>query len=159
MACPPGSDRPVTTTPGWEEVSCPLCGTRREEELIATPGDVEQAVYRVVRCGACGMGYLNPRPMPACIARYYPDDYMCYQPSERRRVGWRHQLWHRLQGLLPEDGESLTAIPFRGEGRLLDFGCGSGTYAERMRRRGWSVTGIDCCAEVAHATAKRYGFP
>jgi 2-polyprenyl-3-methyl-5-hydroxy-6-metoxy-1,4-benzoquinol methylase len=30
-----------------------------------------------------------------------------------------------------------------GQGRLLDFGCGDGSYLARMHRQGWRVTGLD----------------
>jgi 2-polyprenyl-3-methyl-5-hydroxy-6-metoxy-1,4-benzoquinol methylase len=35
-----------------------------------------------------------------------------------------------------------------GQGRLLDFGCGDGSFLQRMRRQGWQVTGLDVCAPL-----------
>ena len=34
-------------------------------------------------------------------------------------------------------------MPLHGRGRLLDFGCGNGSFLERMHRQGWQVTGLD----------------
>jgi 2-polyprenyl-3-methyl-5-hydroxy-6-metoxy-1,4-benzoquinol methylase len=34
-------------------------------------------------------------------------------------------------------------MPWHGKGRLLDFGCGGGSFLERMDRQGWQVTGVD----------------
>ncbi|HMC66442.1 MAG TPA: class I SAM-dependent methyltransferase, partial [Gemmataceae bacterium] len=39
-------------------------------------------------------------------------------------------------------------LPWHGQGRLLDFGCGGGSFLERMHRQGWRVTGIDVSAEA-----------
>jgi SAM-dependent methyltransferase len=55
--------------------------------------------------------------------------------------------------------DSLTAIPFHGEGRLLDFGCGAGWYAHRMRQRGWKVSGIDFSRYAASQVQQRLGIP
>jgi SAM-dependent methyltransferase len=50
-------------------------------------------------------------------------------------------------------------LPYHGDGRLLDFGCGSGWYAERMRRRGWKVTAMDASVHAARQAAKSFGLP
>lgn len=55
------------------------------------------------------------------------------------------------------DRDSLTALPFHGQGRLLDFGCGSGWYAKRMSDRGWAVTAMDFNPRTAEQVARRYG--
>ena len=34
-------------------------------------------------------------------------------------------------------------LDWHGQGRLLDFGCGSGSFLEQMHRHGWHVTGLD----------------
>jgi len=34
-------------------------------------------------------------------------------------------------------------LPWRGGGRLLDIGCGSGTYLTRMRTMGWDASGVE----------------
>jgi SAM-dependent methyltransferase len=35
------------------------------------------------------------------------------------------------------------AIPYRGEGRFLDIGCGGGSYLYRLRQWGWEVHGVE----------------
>ena len=62
-------------------------------------------------------------------------------PSLRRRATFN------MDGLL---------IPFRPGGRLLEIGCGGGSYLTVMRMLGWSVFGIDpdpVAAKVAAAAA------
>jgi SAM-dependent methyltransferase len=53
----------------------------------------------------------------------------------------------------------MTAIPYHGEGRLLDYGCGSGWYLQRLREQGWQVTGMDFSAYAARKVSERYGIP
>ncbi len=37
----------------------------------------------------------------------------------------------------------LDIIPFAGEGRLLDIGCGNGRYLSTMRKLGWRTSGVE----------------
>ncbi len=150
----------------WEETPCPLCGASDARELLAVPGEAAGNVYRVAQCRRCDMAYLNPRPNRASIGRFYADDYHPYQAPRRERSAFARRLqrlvcarafgdppprtrWSDkvLAALatpwLHPGRDSLTAIPFHGEGRLLDFGCGSGWYAKRMSDRGWTVTALD----------------
>jgi SAM-dependent methyltransferase len=135
----------------WETVACPLCAASDEEVLLTEPVDDGEAVYRLVRCRGCGMGYLNPRPDEDSIGQFYPEEYEPYQAPQRHRVG----RWRQLVG---PGGNSLTAVPLHGQGRLLDFGCGSGWYAQRMKERGWHVTGMDFSAHAARQVEQRYGI-
>jgi SAM-dependent methyltransferase len=129
------------------------------------------------------MGYLNPRPNEDIIGQYYQNDYECYQYPPRRRAGWWRRIrgyidrlvlahcynyphpqlhWHQkilaagLGSGLGWGRQSLTTLPFQGRGDMLDFGCGSGWYAQRMREQGWCVTGMDFSPHAARQAAERY---
>ncbi len=67
-----------------EEVACPLCDAETSEKrleakdlLYGKPG-----TYSVVRCTACGLSYVTPRPTFESLGAHYPDDYFCYVPPE-----------------------------------------------------------------------------
>src|SRR5262249_56551348 len=51
------------------------------------------------------------------------------------------------------------ALPVQGAGRLLDFGCGSGSYLERMHRQGWQVTGVDVSAAAVQRVRTELHLP
>ena len=169
----------------WETTACPLCGVADETELLLAPGETAGEVYRLAQCCRCDMVYLNPRPDRASIGHYYADNYQPYQGPKRDRLGSPTGLRQRLQRLVNTQAfgdpppltrwsdkllatlaspwlypgrDSLTALPFHGEGRLLDFGCGSGWYAKRMSDRGWTVTAMDFNPRTAEQVAQRYGL-
>jgi 2-polyprenyl-3-methyl-5-hydroxy-6-metoxy-1,4-benzoquinol methylase len=181
----PGTNREQQTTDpiAWELVPCPLCGASQQELLL----NVTQATetYHLVRCQICGLGYQNPRPDLASIGRFYPRDYECYQAPESDEVGrwarlrlraermvlsryygnpppitsWFEKLFAFVARLWVRPNHvALTAIPYVGEGRLLDFGCGSGWYAHRMRERGWTVSGMDFSKHAARKARTRFGI-
>jgi 2-polyprenyl-3-methyl-5-hydroxy-6-metoxy-1,4-benzoquinol methylase len=50
-------------------------------------------------------------------------------------------------------------IPWHGRGRLLDFGCGSGSYLREMHRHGWKVTGLDTSSRMVERIRNELGLP
>jgi 2-polyprenyl-3-methyl-5-hydroxy-6-metoxy-1,4-benzoquinol methylase len=157
------SDRPVLASPVavvWEETACTLCG-RDQAELIAEAADPLPPEggglrFALVRCRHCGLTYTNPRPSPESISRFYPSDYSPHQrrpAARRRRV--RPWLWHRLFGRpCPERRGYIRGMK---PGRLLDVGCGGGSYLKRMADLGWAVTGLDPAAGVVQAVRDSVG--
>src|SRR5207249_8143111 len=84
---------------------------------------------------------------PDCrtICQFYAADYLPHQRKTRNPRWWRKLV-------KPFASKQHKRLPLKGAGKLLDFGCGSGTFLERMRRQGWEVTGLDVSSQaVTHA--------
>lgn len=153
--------------PGFEAIPCPGCGhdgftqVREGRDWYL---DQNRRV-RVVRCDACGLHYTNPRPTLEALGAYYPENYPPHlresQEREERTSGIRSLVLRRAYGSPEQQPRGIarvvaaavsaikparqfaTGVPYRGQGRLLDFGCGSGKFLRRMASLGWSVTGLD----------------
>ncbi len=136
----------------WETIACPGCGGDDQTEWVKAPSFADPCGprYRVVRCQRCGLGYQNPRPTEATIQNLYTDDYEAYQPpSQPARTQGRRRNGHRL----------LEGMPVQPGGRLLDYGCGSGGFAQKLRLAGWQVAGMDLSQHAADAAAKLFDIP
>jgi len=79
----------------------------------------------------------------------------------RWRFAWRYRLgdtpWDT--GITPP--EVMEFLGRAAPGRALDLGCGTGTNALEMARRGWRVTGVDFASRAireARRKAAREGF-
>jgi 2-polyprenyl-3-methyl-5-hydroxy-6-metoxy-1,4-benzoquinol methylase len=171
----------------FEETTCLHCGGNDPQEVItatdplATPG----GQFHIVRCRLCGLNYTNPRPTEGSIAQFYPADYCCHDLRPRKSRSWLARWRAPLERAVlqtyygyPTQGAAGPAklcgwlgraairsphrrtewIPFRGEGRLLDFGCGAGAFLQRMRALGWRVEGLDVSADVAQAVERQKGI-
>lgn len=132
---------------GWEDPGCPVCGNHQRDTLlqaqVCPPGGNSQEVS-IVRCGGCGFTYTAPRPDQNLIGSFYSSDYKPHQTTRKTSKKEKGKSAARF-GELPE---RKGMAPF-GEARLLDFGCGSGSYLVRMKAQGWTVTGIDASPTMA----------
>lgn len=124
-----------------EQVSCNNCG-RSDAPEIGRGSDHEYPhtspdTFRVVRC-ACGLVYLNPRPVVAELERIYPDDYYAYQVIEQRLhepKGRPSALRRFMDKRAVARLRACAAGIQRGPGplRILDVGCGDGTVLNQWR--------------------------
>lgn len=143
----------------WEESACLLCGGRDWKQLVETPDQASGSAglwFVVVQCQRCGLCFTNPRPSPSSIGQFYRPEYGPHRPrkklnrSQRQPVFLSRRRRHRDRRL---------DLPWHGQGRLLDFGCGGGSFLKRMHERGWQVTGLDFSALAVHRIRSGLGLP
>jgi 2-polyprenyl-3-methyl-5-hydroxy-6-metoxy-1,4-benzoquinol methylase len=142
----------------WDEPDCPLCGGSGRRPVVEAPDTSRAGLglwFAVVRCTDCGLCFTCPRPNEASIAQFYPSEYRPHRrPRHRPRAHWAP-----LAALLGRPCVERRVLPWHGQGRLLDFGCGGGSFLERMHRQGWHVTGLDASAETVRRVGAELGVP
>jgi 2-polyprenyl-3-methyl-5-hydroxy-6-metoxy-1,4-benzoquinol methylase len=144
----------------WEKVPCLLCQDERAESIVhAADNDPSGGALRfgVARCQRCGLCYTNPRPTANSIAQFYTDDYPPHQIAKNRRVQ-ASTMGRWLARLAGQSCRERHYLPFVGQGRLLDFGCGGGDFLLRMRDQGWQATGLDSSSKVIRFLRKVHGL-
>jgi 2-polyprenyl-3-methyl-5-hydroxy-6-metoxy-1,4-benzoquinol methylase len=144
----------------WDDAPCPLCGaadaaiTMEAKDHAASRGP--GLMFPIVQCRVCQLAYTNPRPDQESIAGFYPDDYRPHRRPRKMREPrpsrWRSWLTGRNA---PERRGDLEWV---GRGRLLDFGCGGGSFLRRMADRGWSVTGLDASVGAVARVREELGL-
>ncbi len=144
----------------WEETPCPLCG--RDDAIPHTEAsDPTPAVglglrFAIVLCRHCSLAYTNPRPSPDTIGQFYPPGYSPHEAKGADRVsGLPSRFWSRMAGHPCPERRGL--LPLSRPGRLLDFGCGGGSYLTRMSQLGWQVTGLDCSTDAVRTVRDKLG--
>lgn len=122
-----------------EYVRCNLCGADEAAPLYEMP-DIHfhpDENFRVVQCRKCGLGYLNPRPSPAAMGRYYPSAFYDYFDEGQVRRYAREAAY-------------VEQYSARQGGRLLDVGCARGDFPRLMKSRGWDAEGLEPHADARH---------
>jgi len=129
-----------------EPVSCYLCGSRDDEPLLDAEDDLtgKPGRFRFVRCRRCGLAYQNPRVPLAQIGAYYDDAYIAHRRS--RPWGLLTPLFERAMTKLDAEKDRLVSryVALTGQSAVLDVGCATGTFLQRLRSRfGVSAAGVD----------------
>jgi 2-polyprenyl-3-methyl-5-hydroxy-6-metoxy-1,4-benzoquinol methylase len=123
----------VATVAAQSPLSCPACA-ESTAKFIGTKND-----SRLYRCRQCGTIYTD-RPA---------QDYVYYYEADNLAVpGVLHQ---RLDSLFEELGAD------RQTNRLLDLGCGGGSWLQAARRAGWEAEGLEV-SEAAAEHVRALGF-
>jgi len=148
----------------------------RDRVFCCAPGK-----WNLHECGGCGTAYLDPRPTMATICQAYRNysthapiggvDYAKAPPWRRFRIAQRNAYLNTNYGyqLKPAVWNPLFLgaarrrrfdtftgfFNFPGPGaRVLDIGCGNGSYLWQMRSLGWEVCGVEPDPKsAAHARA------
>lgn len=137
-----------------ETVDCPLCAGKEFGDVVRRADGLS-----IVRCGACGLAFLNPRPVAEEISRLYEHDY--YDGETGRGVGYSAYsrsasvmksyppyMWNLLQ----------QEAPIRPGWRTLDIGCAFGHMVYWMSKAGARATGIDLSSEGVTWGRKKLGL-
>jgi SAM-dependent methyltransferase len=156
LAAPASVPRPAIE---WEEPNCLLCGSRHWSQLVEAPDQINGGSglwFAVVQCQDCGLCFTSPRPNIRSIGQFYPACYWPQRaPSPRERKTNRPGLGRRWYRFLQERRVFTPC----GGARLLDFGCGGGTFLERMHQHGWHATGLDMSPTVVQKVRVELGLP
>lgn len=147
----------------WEEPPCLLCGGQRSTLVLEAANAVPALArtwLKVRQCADCGLRYTSPRPSAGSLGCLYAGDYEPHQrcglaPSRRRRARWRRWMPEFWRARNPAG----RGLPWHGQGRLLDFGCGSGAFLELMHLQGWRVVGIDASEEMVRRIRHELRLP
>jgi len=124
-----------------EHVPCNLCGSKNKSPW-KTIGS-----WRIVCCDACRFLFLDPRPTP----------------EEMEAILTQERVSDMYDGALDPERVDRAAIAFRlnmlkrmkDGGKLLDVGCGEGSFLSAAQQVGWSVYGIEILEGPGRAAAER----
>lgn len=136
---------------------CNLCGSRRQRTLFEGRDRLhgEPGCFNVVECQDCGLLYLNPRPSPDELDRYYPAGYISY-PTAIQDEKSAIRRWDRQYGLHKRCSQVIRRVG--GPGRVLDVGCATGIFLDGMRQRGWDAYGVEPSAHAVQYARSRLGL-
>lgn len=115
---------------------CGLCRTKTPERVVASRWIRTAHQNRrfggllcIVECAVCGLQYLNPRPHPQDLQHVY--DFTTYADSTNENPALMAHFYAALQAHKPDAR------------RVLEIGCGKGTFLAWMQARGLDCDGVE----------------
>ena len=133
---------------------CPLCGSTdfapylKSKDYYATGEE-----FQLIRCSGCDFVLTQDFPSEDEIKRYY--DVPHYISHSDTHKGIINKLYHIARSFALESKVKIVKkYSGKKNGALLDCGCGTGYFLNKMKENGWLVTGIEK-DEGARAYAKK----
>jgi SAM-dependent methyltransferase len=140
---------------------CPVC--EHEETFFVFAGDdrllrTSPKIFGLYRCARCRAGFLNPQPTEDEMRQAYPAPYWWVTGGPSRSLVSRLERAYREVMLQRHVQMARRFLPCP-RPRLLDVGCGSGTFLHLLRRAaGIEGEGLEVSAEAAAAARTAYGL-
>jgi SAM-dependent methyltransferase len=112
--------------------------------------------FSILRCTRCNLERLTPQPTASELDELYGQAY--FESADPASPGYA--AYGAMEDALRVAAETqlgtlLESAP--SDRRLLDVGCGYGTFVAAAGRAGWNARGFDCSAAAAAAARVRYG--
>ncbi len=147
--------------------SCPVCSdgnSRFFAESTDRLFGIAPGSYDLYRCSSCRCIFQSPIPGAETLGRFYPDAY--WWDGNQRAASAIGRIFTQLEKTYRESVTldhvrflELCARRVSGSGkRLLDVGCGSGTFLHLSRRRGFEVHGLDASSQAVSIAQRQYGL-
>ena len=135
-------------------LSCPVCRfprcrfwRRLEDRFFRVTRDA----FPLYRCSECGLRFQRASEVADRIPGFYPPGYWWDPAGDLRGVEGLYREWVLRRDHL----RFVLSVAPPGNGRrLLDIGCGSGSFLKLAREAGFRVQGLEASPEAAEAAEK-----
>lgn len=135
--------------------NCCICG-QSDAVPVGAGADFEYRTsadtFSAVRCAACELVYLNPRPAIEEFETIYPPDYHAFDFSEKD-----FGVVYRIRARLEAKRLLSWCAGLPSDTRILDVGCGDGFHLKLLQKYGektWRLEGVDFDERAARMAEK-----
>ena len=138
--------------------TCPLCGGQQlEHALTCTDHYASGEQFEMIRCAHCGFLMTQGVPVEAEIGKYYETpDYISHSDTQQ---GLMNRVYHWVrQYMLSRKAALVKRASGLSGGSLLDYGTGTGYFADAMMRQGWKVKAIEKSPQARAFAQKHFGL-
>lgn len=122
-------------------MKCPLC----EKEIapahiyvLESTKSIGEKEYSYLECENCGVLFVNPMPSEEVLNDIYSE--LWYEEQTEKNAVWS-VLQTALSIWVCKARSRYAAHSKKKPGKILDIGCGTGSFLREMARRGWDVYG------------------
>lgn len=123
-------------------VACCICGKETPSSVVYEDNDM-----RIVKCHGCGLMYQNPQLPEGQIQEtsYQPDYFQSYETvEERQRMFFKNKFQNVFEKV--------------GNGKVLDVGCGIGTFLSVVQELGLEPHGVEVSEWACQIAEKKWGL-
>ncbi len=133
-------------------MECPWCGSKSYKRVLENIPDIRhrnEGLFNYSMCRECGLIFLEEREgVIKNLKKFYSSPYFRYDPYESRDTRF-FRIYYRI---IRERFIPIT------EGKVLDVGCGEGTFLAGLKDKGFDCYGVEMDRKVAEETSMKYGI-
>lgn len=118
--------------------TCAVCGGALAPYFLNVRDPLTNEIFSIERCVRCGLGHTLPQPED--LAPYYASEYYGNRHSFTLRMCIKRRLGFLASEIWPEAGK-----------KLLDIGCGDGSFLLAAKEKGWDVMGTELDPQPARS--------
>ncbi len=123
--------------------NCPICqSSNLQKKMTCKDWTATGESFAITECTSCGFWLTNPRPQLSELGRYYDSpEYISHTNSSK---GLLNRVYQIVRGRAIAAKLSLVEKENKSDARrLLDIGCGTGSFLGACKNAGWNVLGIE----------------
>lgn len=138
--------------------NCPLCKSdaiRKRFACVDKFATGEQ--FDIYECSCCGLVFTQDIPDEKEIDKYYESPaYISHSNTNKGLINSIYQLVRRV--MLRNKARLVERLTLLKNGKILDYGAGTGHFARVMAAKGWDVTAIEKNSNARELALKEFGF-
>lgn len=141
-----------------ENISCRLCGAKDHQLILDNLVTKYHDSFALKKCRNCSYVSTYPVPSDQLLRRYYDQNY--WQSSETKtHVPLNTFYKWRMAGIVSDIRQYA-----KPGSKILDWGCGDGSFVKLLRSHGYDCYGLDAYAAeqdvpyIVNATIDKPGF-
>ena len=138
--------------------NCPLCNGAEIAPLFKCKDRFATGEeFEVCRCSSCGFTFTQNFPDEKEICRYYESP--TYISHSNTSKGIVNKTYHIVRSImLHKKRRLIEKLTLLKNGKLLDYGAGTGYFARTMQKAGWDVTAIEKSGNARELALREFGL-
>lgn len=137
---------------------CPLCKSENITKRFACKDMFATGeMFDIVECHECGLVFTQGVPDEKEIGRYYESPaYISHSNTNKGLVNKAYHLARSI--MLRRKVRLINKLTLLKSGKLLDYGAGTGYFAQAMTNAGWEVTAIEKSEQARKLAMNEFGL-
>lgn len=137
---------------------CPLCKSKAIAKRFSCKDHFATGeMFDIFQCNECEFVFTQNIPDEKEIAPYYSSP--AYISHSNTKKGVVNKLYHIVRSIMLRRKVSLVKkLTFLQNGRIVDYGAGTGYFARAMQKKGWNVTAIEKSKQAREFSKEQFGF-
>ena len=138
--------------------SCPLCkGSNIKKRFTCKDRFATGEMFDIYECPDCGFVFTQGYPDEKEIGKYY--ESQTYISHSNTKKGVVNRIYHIVRDIMMRRKvRMIKKLTILNNGKILDYGAGTGYFAHSMAKAGWDVTAIEKSAAAREVAKKEFGI-